>query len=67
MDSLTKLLIDIGVRAETKVPLLFQKSRWAVVAILAIIKASGAIIRACGITRRTRDFYPTNPTKIAIF
>ncbi len=44
VDSLAKLLIDIGVGAETKVPLLFQKSRWAVVAMLAVVKAGGAIV-----------------------
>ncbi|KAI0424831.1 hypothetical protein F5Y09DRAFT_347316 [Xylaria sp. FL1042] len=37
-------LIALGVGAGTKVPLFFEKSMWAVVAMLAILKAGGAFV-----------------------
>jgi amino acid adenylation domain-containing protein/thioester reductase-like protein len=41
---LAHLLVGRGVRAESKVPIVFDKSTWAVVAILGIIKAGGAFV-----------------------
>ncbi|KAF8865399.1 acetyl-CoA synthetase-like protein [Acephala macrosclerotiorum] len=41
---LAQELIRLGVSKERKVPLLFDKSKWAVVAILAIIKAGAAFV-----------------------
>lgn len=37
-------LVNLGVRPEIKVPLCFEKSKWAVVAQLAIMKASGCVV-----------------------
>ncbi|KAH6699978.1 hypothetical protein BKA61DRAFT_582816 [Leptodontidium sp. MPI-SDFR-AT-0119] len=37
-------LADLGVTAETMVPLCFEKSKWAVVAMLAVLKAGGAFV-----------------------
>lgn len=37
-------LIEKGVEVESKVPILFEKSKWAVVAMLGIIKAGGAFV-----------------------
>lgn len=37
-------LVGKGVGVESKVPILFEKSKWAVVAILGIIKAGGAFV-----------------------
>jgi amino acid adenylation domain-containing protein len=37
-------LINLGVGPEVFVPFLFEKSAWAVIAILAIVKAGGAIV-----------------------
>ena len=37
-------LIDIGIVPEVLVPVCFEKSKWAVVAILAVLKAGGAWI-----------------------
>ena len=45
--SSTKLaheLVRVGVVAETIVPLCFEKSLWAIVAILGVVKAGGAIV-----------------------
>ncbi|KUJ24123.1 acetyl-CoA synthetase-like protein [Mollisia scopiformis] len=42
--NLARELVERGVRSECKVPLLFDKSKWAVVAILAIIKAGAAFV-----------------------
>lgn len=41
---LAQRLIDAGVGPEVKVPLCFQKSRWMVVSMLAIVKAGGAMV-----------------------
>ena len=37
-------LVSLGVAPEIKVPLCFEKSKWAVVAQLAIMKASGCVV-----------------------
>jgi amino acid adenylation domain-containing protein/non-ribosomal peptide synthase protein (TIGR01720 family) len=37
-------LVDMGVGAEDVVPLCFEKSRWAIVAILAVLKAGAAFV-----------------------
>ncbi|KAL4802214.1 putative nonribosomal peptide synthase [Aspergillus unguis] len=39
---LTTRLVSLGVRSETVVPLLFEKSMWTVVAILGVLRAGGA-------------------------
>jgi amino acid adenylation domain-containing protein/thioester reductase-like protein len=41
---LAQQLIKLGVGPETKVPLLFNKSKWAVVAMMAITIAGGAFV-----------------------
>lgn len=41
---LSKYLISLGVRPEVLVPVCFEKSKWAIVSILAIIKAGGAFV-----------------------
>lgn len=43
-DKLAAHLISLGVKPETKIPLCFDKSRWAVVSQLAILKASGCVV-----------------------
>ncbi|EER36729.1 nonribosomal peptide synthetase [Histoplasma capsulatum H143] len=42
--TLAKSLNDSGVGSETMVPLMFRKSPWAIVAILAVLKAGGACV-----------------------
>jgi amino acid adenylation domain-containing protein len=37
-------LVELGVKAETMVPLCFEKSMWTVVAMLAVLKAGGAFV-----------------------
>jgi len=41
---LAQKLIQQGVGSECQVPVLFDKSKWAIVAIIAIIKAGGAFV-----------------------
>jgi amino acid adenylation domain-containing protein len=41
---LAQHLIEVGVVLETKIPLCFQKSRWAIVAMLAVAKAGGTFV-----------------------
>lgn len=41
---LAQHLIDLGVGSEVIVPLCFEKSKWTVVAILAVLKAGGAFL-----------------------
>lgn len=41
---LAQHLVDAGVGPEVKVPLCFQKSKWMVVAMLAVVKAGGAMV-----------------------
>ena len=43
-DRLASHLRGKGVRKEVKVPICFEKSLWAVVSILAILKAGGAFV-----------------------
>ena len=43
-DQLASNLRQKGVRNETKVPICFEKSKWAVIAILAVLKAGGAFV-----------------------
>ncbi|KAJ4148295.1 hypothetical protein LMH87_002773 [Akanthomyces muscarius] len=42
--SLAEYLMDLGVASETFVALCFEKSKWLVVSILAVIKAGGAYV-----------------------
>lgn len=42
--NLARYLTDIGVTTKTFVPLCFEKSMWAIVAMLAVIKAGGAFV-----------------------
>ncbi|KAH7074756.1 hypothetical protein BKA63DRAFT_596436 [Paraphoma chrysanthemicola] len=37
-------LVDLGIRPEDIVPLCFEKSRWAIVGILAVLKAGAAFV-----------------------
>ncbi|KAL4869849.1 hypothetical protein BDV12DRAFT_195858 [Aspergillus spectabilis] len=37
-------LVSLGVQPETKVPICFEKSKWAVVSQLAILKAGGCVV-----------------------
>ncbi|PGH20058.1 hypothetical protein AJ80_03708 [Polytolypa hystricis UAMH7299] len=37
-------LVSLGLRPETAVPLFFEKSKWAIIAMLAVVKAGGAIV-----------------------
>jgi amino acid adenylation domain-containing protein/non-ribosomal peptide synthase protein (TIGR01720 family) len=37
-------LVDLGVQSEDVVPLCFEKSRWAIVGILAVLKAGAAFV-----------------------
>jgi amino acid adenylation domain-containing protein/non-ribosomal peptide synthase protein (TIGR01720 family) len=41
---LAQELVTMGVRAETYIPLCFQKSAWTVVAMMAVLKAGGAFV-----------------------
>lgn len=41
---LASLLINLGVKAEVIVPLLFEKSMWAIVSMIAVLKAGGACV-----------------------
>lgn len=43
-DRLAKVLIDLGVKAETLVPFAFEKSAWAIIAVHAIMKAGGVCV-----------------------
>lgn len=37
-------LIELGIGPEVAVPLFFEKSRWAIVAMIAVVKAGGVIV-----------------------
>nr|XP_036577763.1 NRPS protein [Colletotrichum truncatum]KAF6784822.1 NRPS protein [Colletotrichum truncatum] len=37
-------LIDLGVQTESLVPICFEKSKWGIVAMLAVLKAGGAFV-----------------------
>lgn len=41
---LASRLVDLGIRPSTIVPLCFEKSTWAIVAMLAVLKAGGAVV-----------------------
>ncbi|KAL5334140.1 hypothetical protein BJX70DRAFT_402843 [Aspergillus crustosus] len=43
-NKLASYLISLGVQPETKIPICFDKSKWAVVAQLAILKAGGCVV-----------------------
>ncbi len=43
-EQLAHRLADVGVGAEVMVPLCFDKSKWAIVSILAVLKAGGAVV-----------------------
>ncbi|KAL4915856.1 hypothetical protein BDW62DRAFT_187764, partial [Aspergillus aurantiobrunneus] len=43
-NKLASYLISLGVQPETKVPMCFEKSKWAVVSQLAILKAGGCVV-----------------------
>ncbi|KAK3904812.1 hypothetical protein C8A05DRAFT_31387 [Staphylotrichum tortipilum] len=43
-EQLAHHLADLGVGAEVMVPLCFDKSKWAIVSMLAVLKAGGAVV-----------------------
>ena len=43
-EQLAHRLADVGVGAEVMVPLCFDKTKWAIVSILAVLKAGGAVV-----------------------
>ncbi|KAL4748184.1 hypothetical protein BDW72DRAFT_196020 [Aspergillus terricola var. indicus] len=43
-NKLASYLIRIGVQPETKIPICFEKSKWAVISQLAILKAGGCVV-----------------------
>ncbi|KAL3466107.1 hypothetical protein BJX64DRAFT_284685 [Aspergillus heterothallicus] len=43
-NKLATYLINLGVQPETKIPVCFDKSKWAVVSQLAILKAGGCVV-----------------------
>ncbi|KAF2028417.1 amino acid adenylation [Setomelanomma holmii] len=43
-DRVAHYLVDLGTRPEDIVPLCFEKSRWAIVGILAVLKAGAAFV-----------------------
>ncbi|KAL2825063.1 hypothetical protein BDW59DRAFT_162009 [Aspergillus cavernicola] len=43
-NKLASYLISLGVQPETKIPICFDKSKWAVVSQLAILKAGGCVV-----------------------
>ncbi|KAE8406480.1 hypothetical protein BDV37DRAFT_280762 [Aspergillus pseudonomiae] len=43
-DRLAHSLVDRGVGPEVAVPLFFEKSKWAIVTMIAVVKAGGAIV-----------------------
>lgn len=43
-ETLARNLLDAGVGAEVIVPLLFEKSKWTAVTVLAVLKAGGAFV-----------------------
>ncbi|KAJ5766301.1 uncharacterized protein N7511_003917 [Penicillium nucicola] len=46
-DSLASRLVHSGLSKGTIVPLLFEKSKWMVVSVLAVLKAGGACVGLC--------------------
>jgi amino acid adenylation domain-containing protein len=43
-NKLASYLIRLGVQPETKIPICFEKSKWAVISQLAILKAGGCVV-----------------------
>ncbi|KAL4879275.1 hypothetical protein BJY04DRAFT_220395 [Aspergillus karnatakaensis] len=43
-NKLASYLVTLGVQPETKIPICFDKSKWAVVSQLAILKAGGCVV-----------------------
>ncbi|KAL4814663.1 hypothetical protein BDW67DRAFT_186464 [Aspergillus spinulosporus] len=43
-NKLASYLIRLGVQPETKIPIYFEKSKWAVISQLAILKAGGCVV-----------------------
>ncbi|KAL3453178.1 hypothetical protein BJX65DRAFT_302095 [Aspergillus insuetus] len=43
-NKLASYLVSLGVKPETKIPICFDKSKWAVVSQLAILKAGGCVV-----------------------
>ena len=43
-EQLAHRLVEVGVGAEVMVPLCFDKSKWAIVSMLAVLKAGGAVV-----------------------
>ncbi|KAL4939596.1 hypothetical protein BDV06DRAFT_224868 [Aspergillus oleicola] len=43
-NKLASYLVSLGVQPETKVPICFEKSKWAVISQLAILKAGGCVV-----------------------
>ncbi|CBF87069.1 protein easA [Aspergillus nidulans FGSC A4] len=43
-NQLASYLIRLGVQPETKIPICFEKSKWAVISQLAILKAGGCVV-----------------------
>ena len=63
---LAQRLIDAGIGPESKVPLCFQKSRWAVVAMLGVVKAGGAIVPMDPSHPRTRLEFIINAVEASV-
>ncbi|KAL4901150.1 hypothetical protein BDW74DRAFT_182005 [Aspergillus multicolor] len=43
-NKLASYLVSLGVQPETKIPICFDKSKWAVISQLAILKAGGCVV-----------------------
>ncbi|KAL6233521.1 hypothetical protein BDW75DRAFT_241920 [Aspergillus navahoensis] len=43
-NKLASYLLSLGVQPETKIPICFEKSKWAVISQLAILKAGGCVV-----------------------
>ncbi|KAL4928191.1 uncharacterized protein BDV17DRAFT_291936 [Aspergillus undulatus] len=43
-NKLASYLVSLGVQPETKIPICFEKSKWAVISQLAILKAGGCVV-----------------------
>ncbi|KAL5048586.1 hypothetical protein BDW71DRAFT_205283 [Aspergillus fruticulosus] len=43
-NKLASYLVGLGVQPETKIPMCFEKSKWAVISQLAILKAGGCVV-----------------------
>ncbi|KAH8695213.1 hypothetical protein BGW36DRAFT_429095 [Talaromyces proteolyticus] len=59
---LAKRLVRSGVGPEVMVPLCFDKSKWAIVASLAVIKAGGEILKAA-----EAEFVLVSPQHVSLF